>query len=115
MEQYMERIKCTLEKSKRFVETLTIDSDVNRPELIVKSGSSFFSWDNEQRSKENGNPYLYSWSYYNGVIFEGLKYIYEITGEDRYIDYVREFLDSMITNGELNEHAGYVAYHGLDC
>ena len=109
------RAKSAVEKSKEFIEKLTVDSDVNYPAKIVTSGNQFFSWDNERRSKENGEPYLYSWSYYNGVVFEGLKYIYEATGEQRYISYIREYLDAMITDGELNEHAGYVPYHGLDC
>jgi len=109
------RVKSALDKSKAFIEGLTVNSTVNRPACIVKSGNSFFSWDKEHRSKENGMPYLYSWSYYNGVIFEGLKYIYEKNGDSRYISYIREFLDAMITDGTLNEFAGYVPYHGLDC
>lgn len=111
----MYKYKSALEKSREFIEKLTVDSAVNRPKQIVTSGNEFFSWDNEHRSKENGKAYLYSWSYYNGVIFEGLKYIYEKTGDQRYMSYVREFLDAMITDGKLNEHAGYVPYHGLDC
>ena len=110
-----ERIVSAVERSGAFIEELTVDSAVNRPSEIVKSGSRFFSWDNEHRSKENGKPYLYSWSYYNGVIFEGLKYICDKTKDDRYLPYICEFLDAMITDGELNEHAGYVPHHGVDC
>ena len=110
-----ERVSNALARSKAFIEELTLDSAVNRPAEIVPSGSRFFSWDNEHRSRENGKPYLYSWSYYNGVIFEGLKYIYDHSGEERLLTYIREFLDAMITDGELNEHAGYVAHHGVDC
>ena len=109
------RIKNALEASKSFIEKLTVDSKVNVPSAIVKSEDEFFSWDNEHRSKKNGMPYLYSWSYYNGVIFEGLKYIYDKTQDDRYMLYIREFLDAMITDGKLNEHAGYVSFHGVDC
>ncbi|MCI8624274.1 MAG: hypothetical protein HFG26_11540 [Provencibacterium sp.] len=116
MEQLMQdRTAAALEKSKTFIEELTVHSAVNRPAPIVTSGNRFFSWDNEHRSKENGEPYLYSWSYYNGVIFEGLRYIYEKTGAPEYPPYIKEFIDSMITGGALNEHAGYVPYHGLDC
>lgn len=116
MEQNFEsRVKIALDKSKAFIERLTVDSAVNHPGQIVKSGNQFFSWDNEHRSKENGLPYLYSWSYYNGVIFEGLKYVYEKTKDSRYLSYVSEFLEAMITDGALNEHAGYIPYHGLDC
>lgn len=116
MEQNFEaRVAAALEKTKAFIEALTVDSAVNKPEPIVTSGNKFFSWDNEHRSKENGKPFLYSWSYYNGVIFEGLKYIYEETKDERYMPYIREFLDAMITDGALNEHAGYVPDHGLDC
>ncbi|MBQ8407315.1 MAG: glycoside hydrolase family 88 protein [Clostridia bacterium] len=109
------RIKKALEISESFIENLTYGSSVNYPERIVKSENDFFSWDNEHRCKKNGQPYLYSWSYYNGVIFEGLKYIYEQSGDEKLIEYVRSFLDAMITDGQLNEHAGYVPYHGVDC
>ena len=109
------RVEAALAKSKVFIEELTVHSAVNRPGPIVTSGNRFFSWDNEHRSKENGKPYLYSWSYYNGVIFEGLEYIYEKTGDPEYPPYIKEFIDSMITDGQLNEHAGYVPYLGLDC
>lgn len=110
-----ERINAALKKSKSFIEELTVRSEVNRPAPIVTGDNLFFSWDNEHRSKKNGAPYLYSWSYYNGVIFEGLKYIYEKTGDPAYPPYIQEFIDAMITDGALNEHAGYVPYHGLDC
>jgi len=116
MEQNIEiREKNALQKSKEFIEELSVCSVVNCPASIVTNGNKFFGWDKEHRSKENGYPYLYSWSYYNGVIFEGLKYIYEKNGDPRYMTYIREFLDAMITNGSLNRHAGYVPYHGLDC
>lgn len=116
MEERLEiRIEKALESSRSFIEDLTYGSPVNRPADIVPSGNKFFSWDNEHRSRENGQPYLYSWSYYNGVIFEGLKYIYEQSGDEKLIEYIRSFLDAMITDGALNEHAGYVPYHGVDC
>ena len=109
------RSERAISRAGRFIERLTIDSEVNRPSRIVRSDDDFFSWDNEHRCKKNGQPYLYSWSYDNGVIFEGLKYIYDKNGEKRYKEYIREYLDAMITDGELNAHAGYVPYHGVDC
>lgn len=109
------RTEQAINRAKRFIERLTVDSEINRPKRIVTSEDDFFSWDNEHRCKKNGQPYLYSWSYYNGVIFEGLKYIYDQSGDGRYEKYIREFLDAMITDGFLNEHAGYVPYHGVDC
>lgn len=116
MEQKLElRVKNALRAANAFVERLTVCSEVNRPRKIVTSENDFFSWDNEHRSRKNGMSYLYSWSYYNGVIFEGLKYIYDKTGDDRYMSYVREYIDAMITDGKLNEHAGYVPHHGVDC
>jgi len=116
MEQNLDiRLKNALEKSKKFIEDLTINSDVNRPGPIVTSGTLFFSWDKEHRCIENGDPFLYSWNYYNGVIFEGLKYIYEKTGDERYMSYIREFLDAMITDGSLNKYTGYIPDYGPDC
>lgn len=116
MDQNFEaRIAAALAKSKTFIEELTVHSSVNRPGPVVTGDNMFFSWDNEHRSKKNGAPYLYSWSYYNGVIFEGLKDIYEKTGDPDYMPYIKEFMDALITDGMLNEHAGYVPYHGLDC
>lgn len=108
-------IKEAVSRARSFIENLTVASERNRPREAVTGEDRFFTWDNEHRSKKNGQAYLYFWSYYNGVIFEGLKYIYDSTGEYRYEAYIREFLDAMITDGRLNEHAGYVPYHGVDC
>ncbi len=112
---FEDRVRDALLKAKKFIENLTVDSSENLPGLIVTSGDRFFSWDMEHRSKENGQNYLYSWSYYNGVVFEGLKYIFEGTGDEKYLTYIKDYLESMITDDMLNEHAGYVLYHGLDC
>lgn len=100
-------------KAKTYIDNLTINNSSNKPSTVVKDDSKFFTWDNEKRNKSKA--YLYEWSYYNGVVFEGLDYIYDKTNDSTYKDYVNEYLSSMITNGELNEYAGYVNYHGADC
>jgi unsaturated rhamnogalacturonyl hydrolase len=101
--------------SRAYIDALTVDSTVNVPYSVVTDAASFFSWDNEKRSAANGKAYLYEWSYYNGVVFEGLQYVYEATCDRTYQGYVQEYLDAMITDGALNETAGYVTHHGLDC
>lgn len=97
--------------------------DANDPSEVVGTFGKHFSWDNEKR--ESGDKdYLYDWSYYNGVVFEGLEYLYEVTGETRYRDYVLEYLSGLITedgswavtsNNSGKTAAGYVDYHGADC
>lgn len=102
-------------KAKDYIDALTINNSSNDPSTVVTDNSKFFTWDNEKRSSANKNPYLYEWSYYNGVVFEGLDYVYDATGEEKYKTYVDEYLSSMITDGKLNDYAGYVNYHGADC
>lgn len=104
-----------LKKAKAYIDALTVDSPVNIPEKIVPDPDGFFTWDNEKRSKNNGQPYLYQWSYYNGVVFEGLKYVWEATGEKRYWDYGNAYMQALTKGGAPVETAGYVPYHGLDC
>lgn len=104
-----------LKKAKAYIDALTVDSPVNIPEKVVPDPDAFFTWDNEKRSKNNGKPYLFQWSYYNGVIFEGLKFVYEATGEQRYLDYGRRYMEALTKGGAPVETAGYVPYHGLDC
>ena len=89
--------------------------DSNDPQTVVEKESRFFTWDYEKRSEANSKPYLYEWSYYNGVVFEGIDNLYDVTGEKGYSAYVEEYLDAMITDGALNSYAGYVDYHGADC
>ena len=88
--------------------------EANAPKSIVESDSKFFTWDYEKR-KSPTKAYLYEWSYYNGVVFEGIDNLYDVTGEADYADYVESYLDAMITDGALNSYAGYVDYHGADC
>lgn len=93
----------------------------NDPSEVVGTFGKHFTWDNEKR--ESGKPYFYEWSYYNGVVFEGLEYLYEVTGETQYRDYVLEYMASMINedgswtvtsnNGDKTA-AGYVNTHGVD-
>ncbi len=91
------------------------------PGEVVSDEGLFFTWDNEKRHPAE-KPYLFDWSYYNGVVMEGLFDIYESNPEKNaaYLDYVKEYLDAMIETGEdggktLNSKAGYVNYHGADC
>lgn len=119
-----ERIREALEKTKNYVDGLTIHSKVNVPAEVVADELKFFTWDNEKRTPSgNDKPYLFDWSYYNGVVMEGLFDIYEADPENNgeYLDYVKEYLDAMIVTDEtghksLNRRlAGYVDYHGTDC
>lgn len=119
-----ERIRKALEKTKNYVDELTIHSKVNVPAEVVADELKFFTWDNEKRTPSgNDKPYLFDWSYYNGVVMEGLFDIYEAAPENNgeYLDYVKEYLDAMIVTDEtghksLNRRlAGYVDYHGADC
>ena len=111
-----------LEKVKSYVDGLTICSDRNIPSEIVADTKKFFSWDNEKRTPGE-KPYLFDWSYYNGVVMEGVFDIYEADPEkgQAYLEYVQEYLDAMIVTDEKGEPslnrelAGYVDYHGADC
>lgn len=108
-----------LDKAKKYIDTLTINNSINDPEAVVSTWGRFFTWDNEKR--ENGKPYLYEWSYYNGVVFEGLSDVYDVTGDKVYADYVMKYLNGMIesdgswTQLEQGQAAGYNKNHGLDC
>lgn len=117
-----ERINTAMQKAREYIDDLTIHSTENVPAEIVADIEKFFTWDNEKRMP-GAKPYLYDWSYYNGVVMEGLYDIYEADPQagGAYLDYVKEYLDAMIEtdqNGHksLNpELAGYVDYHGADC
>ena len=99
-----------------------MDSDQNIPRLVVSDEHRFFTWDNEKRTP-SAKPYLFDWSYYNGVVMEGLLDIYEADPEagKAYHDYVKEYLDSMVVTDadgakRLSRNlAGYVDHHGADC
>ncbi len=109
-------------RAKAYIDALTVDSAHNVPQRIVADEKQFFSWDNEKRTP-SAKPYLFDWSYYNGVVMEGLYDIYEADPKkgSAYHDYVRAYLDSMIVTGKDGKSAlsrnlaGYVDHHGADC
>lgn len=117
-----ERIQQALQKSKEYIDALTIGSGINVPARVVADEKCFFTWDNEKRTPSE-KPYLFDWSYYNGVVMEGLFDIYEADPENNaaYLKYVEEYLNAMIVTEEngrkaLNRSlAGYVDHHGADC
>lgn len=104
----------SIKKAGKYIDGLTINSKINAPEKVLDGG--FFSWDNEKREPSR-QPYLFQWSYYNGVVFEGLYDIYLANGKEVYKDYVLRYLDGLTSDdGKLIfERAGYVNYHGADC
>ncbi len=117
-----ERVQAALQAAKEYIENLTVRSEENRPERVVPDEKRFFSWDNEKRSPAE-EPYLFDWSYYNGVVMEGLFDVYETAPEQYgvYLSYVKAYLDAMIVTKpdgtkELSRNlAGYVDCHGVDC
>lgn len=116
------RINAAIARSKVYINTLTVNSDVNVPEAVVADEHRFFTWDNEKRTPSE-KPYLFDWSYYNGVVMEGLFDIVEAGGDEdgAYLDYVRRYLDAMLVTGpDGKKHisrnlGGYVDHHGADC
>lgn len=116
------RVEAAVSKAGKYVDGLTVNSEVNVPGEVVRSTERFFTWDNEKRAPQS-KPLLYDYSYYNGVVMEGLYDIYKADPENGkvYYDYVKEYLDCLTEQGEdgswgLNfERAGYVDYHGADC
>jgi len=117
-----EVLEASLAKAKAYTDGITINNSSNDPATVVKNFKTHFTWDNEKR--ENSKSYLFDWSYYNGVVFEGIEFLYEVTGEKVYKDYVMEYMSSMITssggwatcsNNSSKQCAGYDATHGADC
>lgn len=117
-----ERIDAAMQKAEAYIRSLTIESKENVPAEIVADEKKYFTWDNEKRTPGD-KPYLYDWSYYNGVVMEGLYDIYETDPEANaaYLDYIKEYLDAMIVE-DADGHkslspnlAGYVDRHGADC
>lgn len=115
-------LTASLAEAKNYIDALTINNASNDPATVVKNFGTHFTWDNEKR--ENSKSYLYDWSYYNGVVFEGLEYVYEITNEEVYKDYVVEYMSSLIaadgtwatcSNNLSKQCAGYNSTHGADC
>lgn len=62
-------------RAKAYIDALTVDSAHNVPQRIVADEKQFFSWDNEKRTP-SAKPYLFDWSYYNGVVMEVLPEAY---------------------------------------
>ena len=115
-------LTASLNEAKEYIHSITLNNASNDPEKVVKNFGTHFTWDNEKR--ESSKTYLYDWSYYNGVVFEGIEYLYEVTEDDRYKNYVMEYMSSLIdsdgnwakcTNNSSKECAGYNANHGADC
>ena len=111
-----------LEKALSFIDGITVDNSSNDPSTVVSKFGTHFTWDNEKR--EEGKSYLFDWSYYNGVVFEGIEYLYEVTKDEKYADYVIEYMSSLIaedgtwatcSNNSSKECAGYNSTHGADC
>ncbi len=109
-----------LQRSQYYVDSLTVNSPDNDPTEVITTENRFFTWDNEHRTPDT-KPYLFNWSYYNGVITEGLTYIYQQTHDEKYLNYAKSYINAMLVEDEdghvsLNRRtAGYVDHHGLDC
>ena len=116
------RIEVALKKSIDYIDSITISSKVNVPEDVVTCENRFFTWDNEKRTP-SAKPYLFHWSYYNGVVMEGLFDLWEAAPAmgKKYLSYVRRYLDGMIVTDSVGQktlspaRAGYVDCHGADC
>lgn len=116
------RIEAAVCKAADYINKLTINSKENIPEKVLGSTEHFFTWDNEKRSPRT-QGFLYDYSYYNGVVMEGLYDIYEADPEKgkAYASYVKSYLDALMEQKEdggwqLNfERSGYVDCHGADC
>lgn len=119
-----DNLKAALEDAKKYIDAMTINNTSNDPATVVKNFNTHFSWDNEHREDpENKKTTLFDWSYYNGVVFEGLEYVYEVLGEKAYAEYVVEYMSSLIAedgtwavcdNNSSKTCAGYDANHGAD-
>lgn len=117
-----ERLETAVKKAGRYIDALTVLSEENAPAEVVRDEKRFFTWDNEKRTPAE-KPYLFEWSYYNGVVMEGLYDSYLAAPEKNaaYLQYVKEYLDAMIVADETGHKSisrslgGYVDYHGADC
>lgn len=110
-----ERITEAMRRARVFIDNLTVDAENGDPRAIVEDEDRFFAWDNEHRSLKNGKTFLYDWSYYIGIVMEGLYYMYEAGEGERYKEYVKSYLHAVQTDGRLNKYAGYDPGHGVDC
>ena len=110
-----ERIEASMKRARAFIDALTVDAPNGDPKAIVEDENRFFAWDNERRCPKNGKSFLFDWSYYIGIVMEGLYYMYEAGTGEKYRDYALSYLKAVETDGRLNEYAGYVPDHGVDC
>ncbi|MBR2037857.1 MAG: glycoside hydrolase family 88 protein [Lachnospiraceae bacterium] len=116
------KIQETITKAKKYIDNLTVHSDKNIPHEVVCNEQAFFTWDKECRTPSQ-HPYLFNWSYYNGVIMEGMYGAYKADSKNHatYPAYIKEYLDAMIDTKEDGHkvlsltRAGYVDHHGGDC
>ncbi len=117
-------LEASLAEAQSYIDGITVNNSSNDPYTVVSRFKTHFTWDNEKR--ENGKSYLFDWSYYNGVVFEGIEYLYEVTGDEKYADYVIEYMSTLIkpdgtwaycTNSGYTSKqcAGYNSTHGADC
>ena len=104
-----------MRRARAFIDALTVDAPDGDPKAIVEDDDRFFAWDNEHRSPKTGKTFLFDWSYYIGVVMEGLYYMYEAGAGEKYRAYALRYLRAVETDGKLNRHAGYVPDHGVDC
>ena len=109
------RITQAMDRARIFIDRLTVEAENGDPKAIVEDEDRFFAWDNEHRCLKNGKTFLYDWSYYIGIVMEGLYYMYEAGAGERYKEYVKRYLHAVETDGMLNQYAGYDAGHGVDC
>lgn len=117
-----ERVRAAVEKAGNYVDRLTIGSIENVPKKMIPSQHKFFTWDNEKRTPP-AKTLLFNYSYYTGVVMEGVYDIYEAVPEEGkvYYDYVKEYLDSLMKQEEDGrwvldfDMAGYLDCHGADC
>ena len=99
----------------RYIEDTILLNPENDPSLLKGHFDRFFTFDAEKRSPSKGKPYLYGWSYYIGVVMEGLLQLGQAAKDNRCASYVRAYLDAMTDGDQLSPQAGYVPDHGLDC
>ena len=110
-----EREREAMLRARAFIDRLTVDAPDGDPKAIVEDEDRFFAWDNEHRSPKTGKTFLFDWSYYIGIVMEGLYYMYEAGAGARYRDYAKRYLRAVETGGRLNRYAGYTPDHGVDC
>ena len=71
----MQGTREAMKHARAFIDALTVNAKDADPKAIVEDEDRFFVWDNEHRSRKNGKAFLYDWSYYIGVVMEGLYYM----------------------------------------